>query len=467
MPLKAVNNYKNMCSLLDYRVLTAWYGRLARLTVVMVCLQAGGLVFAQQPAPLPEPLTLDFALQQAHAMHPDVLAAQAELDQALAQQAQTEAEFGVNASVTGRLRYIEPSDTALIEQNDDNRVALEINKRLYDFGRHQAGLRASEEDITGRRLLLNSVIRLRRISIMQAYFNVILADLAYIRDNEDMATAFVSYDKVRDRSELGQVSDVDLLAAENRYQQARRKRYTSDIARQVARSRLALSMNRTGQLSSDLELPVLQHQKRKQPELEEMQKQAQDRNTVLRAMRRQLAAAEARLERAEAGGGPTIDAQLEAAEYSRETSGRDPFRVGLVFKYPLYTGGAVDAEIASERADTKRLHAELQAKQMAIHQQVLERWQDLYVLHARRDEANVLTDFRDLYLDRSRAQYELDLRTDLGDAMGRFSEARLEAARVRFELELAWERIDALIDAPVVTAQTPDNATRHEEKKSP
>ena len=195
-------------------------------------------------------------------------------------------------------------------------------------------------------------------------------------------------------------------------------------------------------------------------------------------MRRQLAAAQARLDRARAGGGPVIDAEMEAAEYSRDGSSRDPFRVGLVFKMPLYTGGSVDADIASEQAGITRLRADMLAKEMDVNQRLLERWQDIYVLHAQRDEVAVLQDFRDLYLDRSRAQYELDLRTDLGDAMGRFSEARLEAARVRYALELVWERLGALtggthaektIPADVVPARenTVSEKARSEENTTP
>ncbi|HED16702.1 MAG TPA: transporter [Gammaproteobacteria bacterium] len=456
-----------MSSFVSHLFVTGKLYRFVCVALVMPGLWMATVAQAQPGAPMPEPMTLEFALQQAEAMHPDLLAAQADLELVQAEQARTESEFGINASVTGRLRYIEPSSTAFLRKNDDNKIALEVSKRLYDFGRHEAGLRASEEDIAARRLLLQDMIVQRRISIMQAYFDVLLADLAYIRDNEDMATAYVSFDRVKDRNELGQVSDIDLLEAESLYQQSRRKRYASDVARRVARSRLAISMNRTGELSSDLALPVLRHQKRKLPDLEQLHKQAKENNPVILALRRQMAAAQSRLERARAGDGPVIDAEMEVSQYSRETSGRDPFRVGLVFKVPLYTGGAVDADIARERAGITRLRADVLAKEMDVNQRLVERWQDIYVLQAQRDEVTVLQDFRDLYLDRSRAEYELDLKTDLGDAMGRFSEARLEAARVRYSLELAWERLEALTgQAQTEKTTSPDAVPAVEKARS-
>ncbi len=462
-----------MFSLVSHRCMANKGYRLSCLAFVLSARLSIGLAQPQPETPMPEPMTLEFALQQADSMHPDLLAAQADLELVQAEQARTQAEFGINASVTGRLRYIEPSDTAFLRENDDNKIALEVSKRLYDFGRHEAGLRASEEDIAGRNLLLQDMIVQRRISIMQTYFDVMLADLAYIRDNEDMATAYVSFDRVKDRNELGQVSDIDLLEAENLYQQSRRKRYASDVARRVARSRLAISMNRTGELSSELALPVLHHQQRKLPDLEQLQKQAAENNPVIQALHRQLAAARARLERARAGDGPVIDAEMEISEYSRQTSGRDPFRVGLVFKVPLYTGGSVEADIARERAGITRLRADMLAKEMDVSLRLVERWQDIYVLQAQRDEVTVLQDYRDLYLDRSRAEYELDLKTDLGDAMGRFSEARLDAARVRYSLELAWERLEALTGSAQTEKSMPAAAlpagekARSEEKATP
>ncbi|MEN8128730.1 MAG: hypothetical protein ABFS45_00765, partial [Pseudomonadota bacterium] len=66
-----------------------------------------------------------------------------------------------------------------------------------------------------------------RLEIMRLFFDVILADLEYTRDNEAMAIAFVEADRAGDQNELGQVSDVDLLAKEDAYQARRIKRLVS------------------------------------------------------------------------------------------------------------------------------------------------------------------------------------------------------------------------------------------------
>ncbi len=58
--------------------------------------------------------------------------------------------------------------------------------------------------------------------------------------------------------------------------------------------------------------------------------------------------------------------------------------------------------------------------------------------------------YRDLYLDRSRALYELEVRTDLGDAMARSTEAQWLAAQADYRLLLAWARLDALTGSNTV-----------------
>jgi len=77
-------------------------------------------------------------------------------------------------------------------------------------------------------------------------------------------------------------------------------------------------------------------------------------------------------------------------------------------------------------------------------QTVLDLVQELENLKVERNAAKVRTNYRDLYLDRSRALYELEVNSDLGDAMTRVTEAQWLAAQVEFRLALAWARLDAL-----------------------
>jgi hypothetical protein len=53
-------------------------------------------------------------------------------------------------------------------------------------------------------------------------------------------------------------------------------------------------------------------------------------------------------------------------------------------------------------------------------------------------------DYRELYLDRSRALYELEVKTDLGDAMTEMSAVRLDVAHTEFAWMMAQAELAAL-----------------------
>lgn len=419
--------------------------------------------------PLPEPLTLEHALALADAPHPDLLRAQADLDQARARRSRTLADGNFQAAVEGRMQWVEPSSIAPDRDHDDHQVGLVLSKRLYDFGRTESRVSAADAEVQGERLRYADTRAQRRLDIMRAYFDVLLADLRYARDNEAMAVAYVDLDRLRDRLELEQISDLEVLEAETEYQRIRRRRYASDVQRRATRARLALALNRPGMLPSDLVPPELPDLDRELPEVEVLQQQAIAGNPQLQALRAQLEAARARIEAARAGKYPTIDGAFEAAEYSRELGSSDTLRAGIVFRMPLYTGGAIDSEIARRQAEFRRVQAELAARDMQVRQAALELWQEVYVLRAQQDQAFTTIDYRDLYLDRARALYQMDIRTDLGDSMVEFSAARLLQARTRYELALALARLDALRGRPVtpLSKSVPLPAQRPEQRSQP
>ena len=78
---------------------------------------------------------------------------------------------------------------------------------------------------------------------MRSFFDVILADLQYARDNEAMAGAYIDADRARDRHELKRLSDVDLLQLEAAYQEALQLR-TESAALQPAGTRHGIAASR-------------------------------------------------------------------------------------------------------------------------------------------------------------------------------------------------------------------------------
>ena len=404
--------------------------------------QTAPVSFAQNK--LPEPLTLEYALSLANEPHPDMERFIAQRDSAQADILGADAISGLTSSIEARAQWIDPSSTATNQSHNDNQVSLLIQKQIYDFGYSSALLKAAQQNVEYREFLIRDLLNQRRIEIMARYFDVLLADLEYIRDNEAMSVDYVEFDKMKDRHALGQVSDIILKEKESDYQKSRRIRYTSQTNQRLQRARLALALNRPDSLSSSLELPKLKNLERKLPELESLQKEAHEKNPVIHAMRKQLESAQTRVTAAKASGRPVLRGEIEASAYERRFGSRDDVQAGLVLEIPLTKGGSIKAENAREQANVRHYQAELTASERDIDQKILELWLQLDTLYLQLEEVNVLVDYRDLYLDRSRALYEMEVKTNLGDSMVKFSDARLKEAQTRYAIELAWARLDAL-----------------------
>lgn len=402
-------------------------------------------------SPLPEPLTLEYALSQVDIIHPDLQVNEAAIKAARAEQQQLESDTGINTRLIGRLRWVEPPSFNPDRSRDDHRIGIEVDKTLYDFGRSDSSLQAVQQKLVSQKLLYEESRQQRRIEIMQRYFDVVLADLSFYQHNEAMAVAFIELDKRRDRNELGQVSDIQVMEQEAVYQRVRKQRFASQNRQRMTRARLAYVLGRPGQLPDTVSRPdTLPHLSRKLPEVEQLQLQALQNSHVLRAIRARVSATQAELAAARAGDNPVLYGLAEANAYSKERANYDKWRIGVQLEVPLTTGGRIDADAAKQQAELYRLQAELAAAEEEIKQLVLELWLELDALLIQREQMQAQMDYRELDLDRSRALYELEVKTDLGDSMVRVTEAEREALLTDFNVALTWEKMDTLTGNSVV-----------------
>ena len=399
---------------------------------------------APSSATLPEPLTLDYALSLGEEPHPDLQAATAARDAAAAEQDLAGSAYGLNAGLTAAAVWSEPSNLALEQSYNDSRAGVYVRKRLYDFGRTRGLTAAAAAEASGSELHVADTRLQRRLAILDGYLNVLLADLRFRVQDEAMAIAYTRLDRLTDRHELGQISDVDLLAAQTTYQETRTARLMAEAEQRTARVRLAEVLNRPGQLSVVLSEPDMGAVEGDVPELTALTADVLVASPRVQALQAATEAARERMRAARALERPIISARADATEYHRESGSTDPWAVGLELEVPLFTGGRGAAERARARAHLARSEAELAQLQSQLRQTVRSLWEEIHVLRASRDEARTRQDYRELYLDRSRALYEMEFNADLGDAMVESSAARLHQAELDYRLLLNWARLNAL-----------------------
>ena len=410
---------------------------------VLLSAPAAGAEPPSEPQPLPQPLTLAQALALAEGTHPELESARAGLALADAETAFAESRMGVRAFLDLTPQTVQPASESGF--TDGSRARLVVTKPLYDFGRTGAQTRAAAAATGAASERLADTRARRRMTVMSRFFDVVLADLRYAVDNETMASAFVGFDRARDRHSLGQLSDIELLEREHRFQEARSRRAESLARQRTTRVQLALALNRPDAIPADVTAPVaIPAWTREPPEFGEVWPRVRAQHPVLRALRREVDAARETVAAERARKHPLLSAEAEAGYYARELASRDERRAALNLHVPLLQGGEDRAVLARAQAQLREREARLAQADHEAHAQTWELLQEIETLRTQREGAKVRSSYRDLYLDRARALYELERQTDLGDAMIRNTEAAWLAAQIDYRLALAWARLAAL-----------------------
>lgn len=403
-------------------------------------------------------LTLDAVLALASESHPD-------LDLARAREAGAQAEARLADSLddfrlslegalrTGRNEFYND------RYHPDHQARLIARKNLYDGGLRDIGVAAAQDEAVARSLQVMDATAQRRLTLMARYFDVLLADMQYNADTEFLAVAYVDWDNNKDRHALGQIPQWKLVELESRYLDTRTKRNDTRRKLREKRMQLALAMNRTDLVLEDLLDPPLADNDRKLPQLDTLLNHALAHNPGLQAQARLLAAAQTRREAVRAAYRPTVEFEAEAAAWSRESSTRDDVRAGVNFVMPLWQGDRVDAGLAREQARITEIQMQHEKLTMQLRESLLSVWEEIqYLLDSERQSTKSNIQYRDLALEKARAEYEMELKTNLGTSMAETQVAQLRRRAVEYRLALAWARLEALLGSPLAEVKMKDKS---------
>jgi len=425
--------------------------RTVTLGLVIALMSARGVMAAEPGSEittqtLPPTLTLTEALRRVDAQHPVLLSKSAQEQGAQARLDRVRARSGFQADINLTLSAVD-----LINNGDagdgfvnDSYGRLVVRKRLYDFGRSRAKEDAASQSLAARQIDLMNAPELLQIEIMRAFFNVVLADMRYATDNEDMAYKYVRFDKVRERQQLGMVSDVDVLELESIYQDSYMRRNRSQLQQSSARSRLAILLNRPGELPHRVVRPRLDVERHALPDYKTALDKILITNPRLRALALDVKAAKAKVNAMQADWRPILEAEVSSSAYEREVGSRNSAEALLRLRMPLYQGGGVKAALKEAISELHIAEAEYRKLELDLHQSALDLVQTLEALKIERHAARVRLDYRDMKLDQNRALYEMEVQTTLGDSMVLVTDAFWQAARAEFETLVTWTKLNAL-----------------------
>lgn len=404
-------------------------------------------VIAAEPMSLPEPLTLEAALQYANKNDQYQLqSAEQKLQQALAEVDLSNSDNDLKVNLAGRLRKVGVNDVGDKSEDNDSIVSLFIRKPLYDFGRTAGFNSLAQLNVQLRKLEKAYLIEQRELSIIQKYFDVLNADNEYLRHNEDLAIGFIRWDRARENQQRGLASELEVKELQAAYEVIRQNRYNSENLQRFTRVLLAEELGFPDQPPSEVSVPELLSRPEISDDVDALVEQAFKHSLNLRIQQKKLDIAKQAIEVARFTSAPKLDAELEVSDYTRKRSTRDDdWRATIYFDFPLYAGSQEKSVVNSASAKYRQVLSDMQKEQSQIRINVLKLWQDIRQNSLLLSGELIDQEFRDMALDRSRTEYELEFKADLGDSMVNFSNSRKNTYRARYALEMAWKRLEKLL----------------------
>ncbi|MFT5502729.1 MAG: outer membrane protein TolC [Gammaproteobacteria bacterium] len=403
-------------------------------------------VSAEIVSDLPEPLTLAAALATAdNVQHPDIFRIDQKISEAFAQIKLEASSSDFRLDFNGRIRQVGPSSQSDQDETGDSLASLVLSKPVYDFGLTNIKTNQLTSWYKGLESEKKHIVVERRLVILEQYFEVLNADNEFISSNEALALGFIRFDRARDGRQLGTTSDIDVLKLQAEYETIRQRRYFAVNQQRFTRQKLALLMGYPDHLASNLEKPDVNLHIKVKGELAEMLTAALKYSPEAEMYRNRILAFHHAIAAAENTHNAKLDFELELSEYERDSATRDEWRASLYFKWPLF-GGSISTTLGGvARSQYHQIIAEYQAYEAKLRIELLELWQRMSQQQLVARGFAIEEDYRDLYLDRSRAEYELEFKTDLGDAMVEFSNSRTLRLKAEYGFELAYQRLKSLV----------------------
>lgn len=393
---------------------------------------------------LPNPFTLDDAMSWSLSANPNLVRQQALQQFNQAEQSAVIAQQGVNLAFIGRLGQREFMD----ERQDYNLAALQLTAPIYDFGRTQAQLAALSTASSANDQLLHHHTLHYRFELMQGVFNIMLADLNYRVQNEAMAIAFVTLDKVEEDFALERVSERKLRESQRDYQAAFLARQQAQLMMRQARIQLGNALGLGATVVPRVDVPSEIRLPAQLDSLDVYQQRLEENNPLLRALALNAAAEQQRVDFARLGSKPMINADAKVGQlssYPRMREGRWEASIGI--EVPLYDRGLTRAGVDKAMSKAAIAQAEVELEAQRLRNQLTQLYFELSLLGVEEQALVAKQDFASVNLDFARAMYENELQTDFGNAMVEISQADYDQLAFRFRQILLWAQLNLLLGA--------------------
>ena len=400
------------------------------------------LSFSTQALELPNPLTLKRTLELATTQNLEQQ--QLSINIALDKIELESYQDGYKTTVDLDLQLAR-RDNEKLGHTDYSHAFIKINKVLYDQN-VEINQNAAKSNVKNTEFALQQFKIDKTTQVMQAFFNVILADMRHETVLERLAISAIRANRIQDNFDVQDASEVELLEKQTLTQFDVVKRIEAEAAQITTRAKLAQLLNMTYEnRPDDLVKPDLTHFFKKElDEFEIWQKKIQLSNLELGELKRMLANLKQQRNLEKNNKEIVISSNIRLGGQSYDSSKNGNWRAGFNFVMPFGQSRRQKKKTSELLVKIKQQQLRIEQRAQELNQQALSLWLKLKTLKQRHQALTTELDYRDLYLELARANYEMEIKSDIGSAMSNLTDTEWKLTKNEFDFVIVYTQLQQL-----------------------
>ena len=400
------------------------------------------LSFSTQALELPNPLTLrhTLALATKQNLEQKQLHINIELDKIELKSYQDSYKTTVDLDLQLARR-----DNEKLGGTDYSHAFIKINKVLYDQN-VEINQNAAKSTVKNTEFALQQLKIDKTTQVMQAFFNIILADMRHETVLERLAISAIRANRIQDNFDVEDASEVELLEKRTLTQLDVVKRIEAEAAQITTRAKLAQLLNIAYENRPDnLVKPDLTYFFKKElAGFEIWQKKIQLSNLELGELRRVLANLKQQRNLEKNNKEIVISSNIKLGEQSYDSSKNGNWRAVISFIMPFGQSQSQKNKTSKLLTKIKQQQLRIEQRTQALNQQALSLWLKLKTLKQRHQALTTELDYRDLYLELARANYEMEIKSDIGSAMSNLTDTEWKLTKNEFDFVIVFIQLQQL-----------------------
>ncbi len=329
---------------------------------------------------------------------------------------------------------------------NNSHAFVRLNKVLYDQN-IEINKNSKLDDIESQSLSFVKLKQEKTIEVMQKFFDIVLADMNHETILEKLAIAAIREGRIKDDYDVQEASDVELLEKQTNTQTHQIKRIQAESEQIKTRANLAQILNIAYEdRPDDVVRPEFKHLfKNPLPEFETYKEKLFDNNIELTQLNKSIDSINKQISAHNNNLGLVVSSSARLGEqaYQRDKNGK--WRVGLNLTIPIGPDDKKDRLIQTLRIKQQQVALKIDNLKQQLINTTLDYYLQLKTLRQMHKALTIELDYRDLFLEKARANYEMQIKSDIGNAMTNYTDSERKLAENEFNYAITLKKLHFLI----------------------